>query len=299
MLQKMSPRRAVKYASGVILVSLVALEKYSKRRALNIKEQEIVGSTMDTLRHNISLLEKEGVCVLHKAISSKGLEGCKQMESFSAAVEAKDKIVALKAAKFWQSTPGRFHLQSFSNEDSEFLTELEESWMPLVTSYLPTTEDTSSHRSDLQLLVSLPQSKDQFFHQDNRRQGLTVLIPLVNVTLENGPTQLLPRSHHLTAGAGEQVTSMDCSILSSMVEVEGSMRACIPAGSAVVYDSRTLHRGLANADPVESRPVLVFRYDYDDTPPPGHTVTSTILFRALGNILCGLGELKQGITNIF
>jgi len=288
-------RTVFKYASGVVLVGLVALEHNSKSRSLNTTEQAIITSNLNTLGQNLSLLKREGVCVLHKAISEQGMADCKQMESFIAASEAKDNKSALKAAKFWESTTGRFHLQSFSPGDSSILAEVESSWLPLVTAYMPTIGDNSPHRSDIQLLFSLPQSKDQFFHQDNRRQGLTVLIPLVNVSLDNGPTQLLPKSHRLTAGAGEQVTSMDCSILSSMVEVEGSLRGCVPAGSALIYDSRTLHRGLANTDISHSRPVLVFRYDYVDTPPPGHTVTSTIAFRLLGNILCALGELKQGI----
>lgn len=278
---------------------MVALEHNSKSRPLNNTEKVIITSHLNTFGQNLSLLKREGVCVLHQAISEQGLVDCKQMESFLAASEAKDNKAALKAAKFWESTAGRFHLQSFSPGDSSILAEVEKSWLPLVTAYLPTMGTTSPHRSDSQLLFSLPQSKDQFFHQDNRRQGLTVLIPLVNVTLDNGPTQLLPKSHRLTAGVGEPVNYMDCSIISSMLEVEGSMRGCVPAGAAVIYDSRTLHRGLANTDVSHSRPVLVFRYDYEDTPPPGHTVTSTIGFRLLANILCAVGELKQGFLDLF
>lgn len=285
-------RTAFKCASGVVLFGLVALEQNSTRRVHNTPEHLLLSSRADNLKHMLSVLEKEGVCVLHQAISTQGLAECSEMDSYVAAVQAKDDKAALKAAKFWQSTPGRFHLQSFSPGDSSVLAKLEQSWMPLVSGYLPPMDTTSPYRSDLQLLVSLPQSKDQFFHQDNRRQGLTVLIPLVEVTLDIGPTQLLPRSHHLTAGTGEQITSMDCSIMSGLLKVEGSIRACVPAGSAVIYDSRTLHRGLANKEVDLSRPVLVFRYDYDSTPPPGHTATSTILFRLLGIILCAVGELK-------
>ena len=189
---KNKPRIFIKCVSGVALVSLVAFEQNSKKRSLNPKEVIFLGPATSLSATNLSTLEKTGVCVLHQAISSQGLEDCKQMVSFRAAEEAKEDKAALKTANFWQSTPGRFHLQSFSPGDSSLLSELEHSWLPLVTSYLPTRGAISSHRSDLQLLVSLPQSKDQFFHQDNRRQGLTVLIPLVDVTLDNGPTQLLP-----------------------------------------------------------------------------------------------------------
>jgi len=297
----MNARRTLfRCASGVIVVGgFVGLEHNSKRRALNnIQEEEMVGSNQNTIRHKVSLLKKDGVCVLHQALSTEDLLSCKQMESFKASAEAKSNKAALTAAKFWQSTPGRYHRQHFSRADLETLAGLESSWLPLVTSYLPSMDGISPERTDVQLLVSLPGSKDQFFHQDNRRQGLTILIPLVNVIVENGPTQLLPRSHNLTAGAGEEVTSMDCSIMSTMVQVQSSIRACIPAGSAVVYDSRTLHRGLANTDLSQSRPALVFRYDYGNTLPPGHTVMSTILFRVLGNILCVVGEIKHEILKI-
>jgi len=294
---KNNSRTVLKCVSGAVLVGMIAVEKISKKRSLN--RSELVFMTREvtplTITSPLSVLESEGVCVLHQAISTQGLQDCKQMESFRVAEQAKENLKTLKTANFWQSTPGRFHLQSFSQGDSSLLSELEHTWLPLVNSYLPTRGDISPHRSDLQLLVSLPQSKDQFFHQDNRRQGLTVLIPLVDVTLNNGPTQLVPGSHNLTAGVGEQVTSMDCSLMACMMKVQGSLRACLPAGSAIIYDSRTLHRGLANMDPSQSRPVLVFRYDYKDTPPPGHTVTSTNIFRILGNTLCVIGELKQRV----
>ena len=90
---------------------------------------------------------------------------------------------------------------------------------------------------------------------------------------------------------------------------------CVPAGTALIYDSRTIHRGLANPSKA-SRPVLVFRYDYPATtiiittiiimimiititrydypatPPPGHTPLSTILYSCLGALLCAVGEAK-------
>ena len=38
--------------------------------------------------------------------------------------------------------------------------------------------------------------------------------------------------------------------------------------AVVVYYILTMNRGLANPS-CESRPALVWRYDYSDTPPPG------------------------------
>jgi len=133
--------------------------------------------------------------------------------------------------------------------------------------------------SDLQLLFSLPNSGDQIFHQDNSHPGLTVLVPLVDMNLENGPTQLLPRSH------------LDVSLGDRLKDSSAALPACVPAGTALIYDSRTIHRGLANPSKV-SRPVLVYRYDYPATPPPGHTPLSTLLYSFLGALLCAIGEAK-------
>jgi len=295
---KSKSNTVLKCVSGAAIIGLVALENKSRKRCLNQTEITLLSSDEPgTSSSKLAGLQTTGLCILHEAISREHLDDCKEMECFKAAELAKYNHRALKAAKFWQSTSGRFHLQEFSISDMSLLEELESSWLPLVTSYLPPRGDLSPQRTDIQFLVSLPQSRDQFYHQDNRRQGLTLLVPLVDVTLDNGPTQLVPGSHHLTAGPGDQVTHTDCHILECVQRVQGTIRACVPAGTAVIYDSRTLHRGLANDD-CQSRPVLVFRYDYKDTPAPGHTVTSTNIFRVLGRVFCLVGELKQRVMDL-
>ena len=105
------------------------------------------------------------------------------------------------------------------------------------------------------------------------------LMLMLDMHLNNGPTQLLPRSH------------LDVSLLDRLRDSSAALPACVPAGTALVYDSRTIHRGLANPSKA-SRPVLVYRYDYPDTPPPGHTKLSTILYSCLGALLCAVGEAK-------
>ena len=96
----------------------------------------------------------------------------------------------LAQAGFWQSSPGRFHCQTFSPGDTELLAGVEAAWLPLVHTALPGAE-----RSDTQLLLSLPGSASQIFHQDNSKPGLTVLLPLVDMTLDNGPTQVASGQH--------------------------------------------------------------------------------------------------------
>jgi hypothetical protein len=54
---------------------------------------------------------------------------------------------------------------------------------------IPATKGRVFYRSDLQLIHTAPGAAAQFFHQDNRRRGLTVAVPLVDVYPTLGPTQ--------------------------------------------------------------------------------------------------------------
>lgn len=57
---------------------------------------------------------------------------------------------------------------------------------------VPAQQKQQHLRTQMQLLVSVANSESQFFHQDNARRGITVLLPLVDVSTELGPTELLP-----------------------------------------------------------------------------------------------------------
>merc|ERR1711871_1504914 len=62
---------------------------------------------------------------------------------------------------------------------------------------------TGPSRTQLQLLLSSQKSVDQFWHQDNARRGITVLVPMVDVSTVLGPTELLPGTHMLTEAVGD------------------------------------------------------------------------------------------------
>jgi ectoine hydroxylase-related dioxygenase (phytanoyl-CoA dioxygenase family) len=153
-------------------------------------------------------------------------------------------------------------------------------------------------QSESQLLVSAPQAVDQIWHTDNTRPGLTVVIPLVDVSAANGPTEVIVNSHRLVEAAAEGRWSDLCSALwgqraGGMVSQEAAFKAVlpsVPAGSAVVFDSRSIHRGRGNLTDC-SRPILVFRYDYVDTPPPdaGFDV-ATYATRFGGSLVKALGN---------
>ncbi|PFH34341.1 Phytanoyl-CoA dioxygenase (PhyH) superfamily protein [Besnoitia besnoiti] len=148
--------------------------------------------------------------------------------------------------------------------------------------------------SDMQTVDADPLAITQPWHRDTSAPGLTILVPLRDVTEANGPTELLPRSHHLypsqPQGMSERLAHWKSFFTSLFCETGGSLRPALKAGDVLIYDSRTIHRGLGNST-WHSRPVLAFRYDYEDHPPPGEYAKRwksrrTLLFgRALERVL--------------
>jgi hypothetical protein len=132
------------------------------------------------------------------------------------------------------------------------------------------------YRSELQLMTAVPGSTNQSWHKDNRSRGLSIIIPLVDFTPENGGTQLLLGSHintwPLTNGGARVIHA--------------------PAGSIVAYDSRTIHRGLGNETSV-GRPALIFCYDRIETPPPGCGTLGSVGTSYQGRLI----DILTGVRN--
>jgi ectoine hydroxylase-related dioxygenase (phytanoyl-CoA dioxygenase family) len=114
------------------------------------------------------------------------------------------------------------------------------------------------------VVMSLPGAAEQQWHVDGAHVDvathrpchvLNVFFPLVDITPENGPTEVRPGSHYL---------SRDLAKMMLLAKLRKTLRAplspLVPAGSALVFDYRTLHRGRANTTASESRPVLVLTF---------------------------------------
>lgn len=104
-------------------------------------------------------------------------------------------------------------------------------------------------------MTAIPGSGSQAWHADNLKRGLTIIVPLVDFTVENGATQMLVGSHDLRKNT-------------RLVAQQGAQIMEAPTGSIAAYDSRTYHRGIGNQTD-EGRPALIFCYDRTETPPPG------------------------------
>ena len=161
------------------------------------------------------------------------------------------------------------------------------------TSTSTTTNNTNTimdgiYRSELQLMTAVPGSNNQSWHRDNRARGLSIIIPLVDFTPENGGTQLLLGSHDTnwpllfsTANGGGGGGGGGARVVRA------------PAGSIVAYDSRTIHRGLGN-ETSEGRPALIFCYDRIETPPPGCGTLGSVGTSYQGRLV----DILTGVRNM-
>ena len=150
-------------------------------------------------------------------------------------------------------------------------------WLPLVRRLLERDGQTMRvYRCGC--VVSLPGAGEQYWHSDGAHQGpgagwppaeaadrcgwaeaaaapphnLCVFVPLVDLTHTNGYTEFWAGSQHydgLLAKKGAQA-------------LPGGTAGILPAGSALLYDFRTIHRGMPNAS-AKRRPILYFVYAHE------------------------------------
>jgi hypothetical protein len=89
-----------------------------------------------------------------------------------------------------------------------------------------------------------------------------VFIPLIDVTTENGTTELIPGTHVDSVYEDLAVEVIPLAQRNPSAQHERALRAQVPAGSVLVFDVRVLHRGLANAS-MKERPMLYFTFGKD------------------------------------
>jgi hypothetical protein len=154
-------------------------------------------------------LESKGFCCIGpSAIPRTHSLACEEARSIS---------FSACGTEYRPSAPRRFHRITFDDSTVKEFHDLEQSWLPLVNAFFEkcppslrseqqflvesqketgndcksrtTVPRTLFYRSECQLIHTAPGAKAQFFHQDNMRRGLTVVVPLVDMHPSLGPTQ--------------------------------------------------------------------------------------------------------------
>ncbi|MFN0200595.1 MAG: phytanoyl-CoA dioxygenase family protein [Bacteroidia bacterium] len=99
--------------------------------------------------------------------------------------------------------------------------------------------------------VAFPNSTFQSVHQDGGEFAIAVNIPLVKVTMENGPTEIWAGTHRRSSDSGQQIFSMDEMELSE-AEIKAYQQRVpneyitFDLGDISIRDLRMLHRGTEN-----------------------------------------------------
>lgn len=138
-------------------------------------------------------------------------------------------------------------------------------WMPLVQSLL----GGQASLLFCGLLMTRGGAADQPWHTDGEHlfgpevptlpaHCLNVFLPLVDVNADNGGTEFCPGSHFLTAGVPE-IYEQSPKHVDEIGWRGRPLPLAVPAGSAVIFDYRLLHRGLANRTD-RSRPILYLTF---------------------------------------
>ena len=183
---------------------------------------------------------------------------------------------------------GRFHSSLLTNarpEAQNLRREIESSLLPrmqgLLTEYFGAP--SKCFLSEIQLLRTLPGCAAQAYHIDNASEGLTLIVALDEFRQDLGPTRLLRGSH-------EGVFSPDGGFIFSPLnpfpetDVE-LVDSVMSSGTGVLFDARTLHRGLCNVTPDHDRHALVLRWDRRGKKPPGLSLPGIAFIRWLGTVL--------------
>lgn len=200
-------------------------------------------------------LTTNGVSIGRNFLSHNQIDNIKK----SLASEIEKKIVFAN-----EISKGRYHYNMLPSSAFANLEEIKHLISEIV---IPATSIIGMNPQDLmlttlQIVDSVPGSAIQIWHADNAEKGLTVIIPLTDLTENNGPTELIIGSHDLLH-----------SIQNGKIAL---VRPIISAGDGIVMDGRVLHRGGANSSN-SSRPILVLRYDSKKTQPPCMTTVGATL----------------------
>ena len=191
--------------------------------------------------------------------------------------------------RYKEVSKGRLHynlLRSTFVESKVIKDLIAEHLLPIAVSELG-VEVNQMVMTEVQVVDSLPGSDIQIWHADNAKRGITFIIPLVDLTNQNGPTELITGSHSLWNNTFGWICGYGGENGFSLSLVKPLLRS----GDCLIMDARLLHRGGANLSDT-SRPILVIRYDSVKSQPPGMTVIGATARFYFARVICFLIEFR-------
>jgi hypothetical protein len=282
-------RRRAAIAGGIAasIAGFTLASRYSDQQ-----RRPLQGCEADTVSAAISSLKTSGVSVMRDLIDQETLTAVQassvykdmpmtmpsragHARSHAGGARRDGTSAGVPVQSAWRaSAMGRLHRreESFDDSDQKVFERVEKLIWPLVKAFFEEGGEQSMqgiYRSEMQILNAVPGSKDQTWHSDNQSRGLSIIVPLVDFSAENGATQLLLGSHTSSWPLAVQ---------------QGAQVVQAPVGSVAAYDSRTYHRGLGNQT-AEGRPALIFCYDKKTSPPPGCGTAGSIANANLAHVL--------------
>lgn len=237
---------------------------------LKVKEQDHERGHLSggTINRAASILELCGVVVLERLFTPEFMDTMKTaqaevVDTFLSGIEENPALTNSTWSE--QRSPGRYELLSPMKPpftDSELVAN--PLLLPLMQRSLGTSRiEVDTHSS----VTSLGNTPAQHWHRDAGfifsgdvldaqlpPHGLVVFVPLIDVDMSMGPTQFLTGSHIACKSSDYVEVNLNNWILRECPFVGPPVPTPAPKGSAVIFDLRILHRGLANtvSSPISS-----------------------------------------------
>ena len=271
-----SPRAAALIvSSSVVLTALMTPSTSttaSKKTSSGLSHQDSESMKVNGYYAKQNLLSSKDISCILQNLSS----------------EVADEIVTGK-----EISQGRYHYNMLPStkfiRSKEIDGLISEILLPLSVTHMG-SQDCELIMTTLQIVDSLPGSAIQIWHADNAEKGITVIIPLINLTERNGPTELISGSQNLLCNAWTKAPNErgDDSVWSKLSVV----KPLLSAGDGLIVDARVLHRGGANMSET-SRAILVIRFDDKKSPPPCMGVIGATLRLLLAKAIVILLDLSS------
>jgi hypothetical protein len=157
-------------------------------------------------------------------------------------------------------SPGRYEISLLYSTAPDCLESLKQILSPVVFALLEAKDWNDVSICNLSLVISTPGSPEQSCHADGPHSNLqkhlpchvmNIFVPLHDLTLAMGPTELRPGTHYHTRNLAPMMLAAAC-----RKTLRRAVAPILATGDVLIFDYRVLHRGGANKT-MQNRSFLV------------------------------------------